>query len=81
MSEKWARGLYPFAGGAANQLSFNPGDEIKIIPGGELGDWLTGELNGAQGIIPSNYVQIFEKAVAPGAFGRIYHLRPDRLLG
>jgi hypothetical protein len=51
MSEKWARGLYPFAGGAANQLSFNPGDEIKIIPGGELGDWLTGELNGAQGIM------------------------------
>ena len=66
-TEKWARGLYPFAAQAPNQLAFTAGDEIKIIPGGELGDWLTGELNGKQGIIPSNYVQQFDKAIAPGA--------------
>ena len=65
-TERWARGLYQFAAQAPNQLSFNPGDEIKLVPGGELGDWLTGQLGGKTGIVPGNYVQVYDKPVATG---------------
>jgi hypothetical protein len=68
-SEEWVRGLFPFAAQGDNQLSFDAGDEIKIVPGCAVhaapqSDWLMGELNGKQGTIPRNYVQPFNKSDA-----------------
>jgi len=50
-----ARGLYPFNGSDASQLSFNAGDTMVIIS--QEGAWWTAEFNGRRGFIPSNYVQ------------------------
>ena len=66
-----AHALYNFTGQASNQLSFTEGDEIKLVPGGKVGGWLTGELRGKTGIIPGNYVRVHalcdadDKAAAP----------------
>jgi amphiphysin len=65
-TEQWGKALYPFAAQAENQLTFNADDEIKLVPGGELGDWLTGVIAGKKGYVPANYVKIFKKAVIPG---------------
>jgi len=51
-----AKGVYPFQGQSPDELSFNPGDILNIIS--QSGDWWTAELNGRQGVIPSNYVQL-----------------------
>eukprot|EP01091_Cochliopodium_minus_P021067 TRINITY_DN947_c0_g1_i1.p1 TRINITY_DN947_c0_g1~~TRINITY_DN947_c0_g1_i1.p1 ORF type:complete len:377 (-),score=137.94 TRINITY_DN947_c0_g1_i1:65-1195(-) len=52
-----AKALYPFQGQDSNELSFNVGDVITLVDAQEGADWWTGELNGYQGLIPSNYVQ------------------------
>jgi len=51
-----ARGLYPFQGQTADELSFQPGDILNIV--NQSGDWWTAEMNGRQGLIPANYVQL-----------------------
>jgi len=51
-----ARGLYPFQGQAQEELSFQPGDILNIVS--QSGDWWTAEMNGRQGLIPANYVQL-----------------------
>jgi len=52
-----AKALYPFQGQDTSELSFNVGDIITLVDAQEGADWWTGELNGYQGLIPSNYVQ------------------------
>ena len=52
-----ARALYVFEAQDSSELSFNVGDVITLINAQEGQDWWTGELNGYQGLIPSNYVQ------------------------
>jgi len=51
-----ARALYQFDAENSNELSFRPNDILNIIT--QQGDWWTAELNGRQGIVPSNYVQL-----------------------
>jgi len=51
-----AKGLYPFVAGSGAELSFQPGDILTILK--QDGDWWTAELNGRQGLIPFNYVQL-----------------------
>jgi len=55
-SQPRARGLYPFQGAAQEELSFQPGDILNIVS--QSGDWWTAEMNGRQGLIPANYVQL-----------------------
>jgi len=50
------RGLHDYVGRSATELSFQAGDIINVItkdPGG----WWEGELRGARGWLPSNFVQ------------------------
>jgi len=51
-----AQAMYPFQAQSPVELSFQYGDMITILA--QEGDWWQGELNGKQGLVPSNYVQI-----------------------
>jgi len=51
-----ARGLYPFIASSPQELSFQPGDLLRIL--NQDGAWWQAELNGAVGLIPSNYVEL-----------------------
>jgi len=51
-----AKGLYPFQGQSPDELPFQPGDILNVI--NQNGDWWTAEMNGRQGLIPANYVQL-----------------------
>ncbi|KAF9358634.1 hypothetical protein BGX26_001263 [Mortierella sp. AD094] len=52
-----ARGLYDFDAENSTELTFKEGDYLWIhcrqFPG-----WFLGEMNGAQGLVPSNYVEL-----------------------
>ena len=52
-----ARGMWDFNTSAPNELPFRAGEVLNIIDSSG-GDWWTAELNGRQGLIPSNYVQM-----------------------
>jgi len=51
-----AKGMFPFQAQSPDELSFQPGDILTIVS--QTGDWWTAELNGRQGMIPANYVQM-----------------------
>lgn len=52
-----ARGLWDFNSVQPNELPFRTGDVLNIVDSSS-GDWWTAELNGRQGLIPANYVQL-----------------------
>jgi hypothetical protein len=52
-----AKGLWDFATVQPNELPFRAGDVLNIIDSSS-GDWWTAELNGRQGLVPANYVQL-----------------------
>jgi len=51
-----ARGLYPFTASSPQELSFQPGDVLRILS--QDGAWWQAELAGAVGLVPSNYVEL-----------------------
>lgn len=54
-----AKALYPYNAQRDDELSFSAGDIINVInkqPEG-MKDWYEGELNGARGYFPANYVE------------------------
>jgi len=53
-----AQALYAFTAQSPAELSFNFGDRITILT--QQGEWWQGEINGKQGLIPSNYVQLIQ---------------------
>merc|ERR1712110_820176 len=53
---QFAKALYPFQGQDNTEISFQPGDQVQIIA--QSGDWWVGEIKGARGYFPSNYVQL-----------------------
>jgi len=55
-----ATALYDYAGEAEGDLTFSAGDVITILDTSDPGGWWQGELNGVQGVFPSNFVQINE---------------------
>lgn len=56
-TEGYARGLYDFDAENSSELSFKEGEFVWIhcrqFPG-----WFLGEKDGAQGLVPENYVQL-----------------------
>ncbi|CAD6502063.1 BgTH12-02306 [Blumeria graminis f. sp. triticale] len=57
--EIFATALYSFEGQNDGDLSFNDGDQIKILKKtNSTDDWWVGELRGKQGSIPANYFKI-----------------------
>jgi len=52
-----ATALYDFAGEQADDLAFYAGDVITITKEDDGSGWLSGSLNGVNGIFPSSYVQ------------------------
>eukprot|EP01129_Flabellula_baltica_P008885 TRINITY_DN3554_c0_g1_i1.p1 TRINITY_DN3554_c0_g1~~TRINITY_DN3554_c0_g1_i1.p1 ORF type:complete len:312 (+),score=86.55 TRINITY_DN3554_c0_g1_i1:110-1045(+) len=51
-----ARALYTFNAESPQELSFQQGDILNILT--QQGDWWTAEINGRNGLIPGNYVQL-----------------------
>uniref|UniRef100_A0A3P9HEX6 Osteoclast-stimulating factor 1 n=1 Tax=Oryzias latipes TaxID=8090 RepID=A0A3P9HEX6_ORYLA len=51
-----ARGKYEFSATADDELSFRKGDVLKIINFEE--EWCKAELNGQEGYVPKNYLEI-----------------------
>jgi hypothetical protein len=51
-----AKGMYPFQAQTADELSFNPGDNLVILE--QSGEWWMAEMQGKRGLIPANYVQL-----------------------
>eukprot|EP00012_Vannella_robusta_P002080 CAMPEP_0206190296 /NCGR_PEP_ID=MMETSP0166-20121206/4669_1 /ASSEMBLY_ACC=CAM_ASM_000260 /TAXON_ID=95228 /ORGANISM="Vannella robusta, Strain DIVA3 518/3/11/1/6" /LENGTH=343 /DNA_ID=CAMNT_0053606355 /DNA_START=599 /DNA_END=1630 /DNA_ORIENTATION=- len=51
-----AKALFPFSGQDNTEISFQPGQTVTVIS--QSGDWWVGEVNGARGYFPSNYVQL-----------------------
>lgn len=51
-----ARGKYDFAATADDELSFKKGDILKII--NHEDDWCKAEMNGQEGYIPKNYIDL-----------------------
>ena len=52
-----ARALYGFASENEHELSFNPGESIRLLRRIDE-NWLEGQLDGKIGIFPANYVKI-----------------------
>jgi len=52
-----ARGLYDYVAEAETDLSFGEGDIINILDDTDPSGWWKGELNGAEGFFPSNFVE------------------------
>lgn len=50
------KALYSYAGQHEDELAFNAGDIITLLSKDEEA-WWKGELNGASGVFPSNYVE------------------------
>jgi len=56
----WGTTLYPYTAQSEGELSFNEGDLIGIIE--DLPDgWSRGDVNGVEGVYPTNYVQRSEE--------------------
>ncbi|XP_054706164.1 intersectin-1-like [Uloborus diversus] len=53
--------LYPFAGQHNDELTFQKGDIITLVNTDDP-SWWKGELNGASGLFPSNYVEVLKKS-------------------
>ncbi|XP_059353764.1 GRB2-related adapter protein 2-like [Carassius carassius] len=51
-----AMGKYDFSATAEDELSFRKGDTIKIL--GTNDDWFKAEINGMEGFVPRNYINI-----------------------
>uniref|UniRef100_A0A673GS75 Osteoclast-stimulating factor 1 n=1 Tax=Sinocyclocheilus rhinocerous TaxID=307959 RepID=A0A673GS75_9TELE len=51
-----ATGKYDFTATAEDELSFRKGDIIKIL--GTNDDWFKAEINGMEGFVPQNYINI-----------------------
>lgn len=51
-----ARGKYDFTASAEDELSFRKGDILKILSSQE--EWYRAEMNGHQGFIPKNYIEM-----------------------
>ncbi|KAM6913636.1 GRB2-related adapter protein 2a [Lycodopsis pacificus] len=51
-----ARGKYDFTATGEDELSFRKGDILKILSSQD--DWYKAELNGLQGFIPQNYIEV-----------------------
>lgn len=65
LSKYFYEGFYDYAGVESEHLSFSQGDELKLISKetGVQGWWLMTNLEGKQGLVPFNYVQlVFEDA-------------------
>eukprot|EP01100_Stratorugosa_tubuloviscum_P008835 TRINITY_DN368_c0_g1_i2.p1 TRINITY_DN368_c0_g1~~TRINITY_DN368_c0_g1_i2.p1 ORF type:complete len:466 (-),score=291.80 TRINITY_DN368_c0_g1_i2:170-1567(-) len=54
-----AKAVYDYAG-EEGDLSFNEGDIISVIDTSDPGGWWQGELNGAVGVFPSNFVEMIQ---------------------
>lgn len=52
--------LYPFSGQHADELTFQKGDIITLVNTDDP-SWWKGEINGAVGLFPSNYVEVLLK--------------------
>ena len=48
--------LHDYQGESSNDLSFNAGDNIKVVKRINS-DWLMGELNGKEGLFPASFVE------------------------
>jgi amphiphysin len=56
---EYCTALYDYAAQAAGDLTFHAGDHIRVVQRtADQNGWWTGELNGAQGVFPGNYVQL-----------------------
>ncbi|XP_013865763.1 GRB2-related adapter protein 2a isoform X2 [Austrofundulus limnaeus] len=51
-----ARGKYEFTASADDELSFRKGDILKVL--GFEEDWCKAEINGQEGFIPKNYIEL-----------------------
>lgn len=52
--------LYPFNGQQTDELTFQKGDIITLVSTDDP-SWWKGEMNGAVGLFPSNYVEVLLK--------------------
>jgi len=63
-SKTMIKALFDFDANEVNELSFKENDILVLIEKPEDSDWWKGELNGKQGLFPSNYVEVI-KETAP----------------
>lgn len=59
---KKAKALFEYKAENDDELSLSKGDVITIVKEEIYDGWHEGELNGAQGVFPSNFVEVFEEA-------------------
>eukprot|EP01103_Thecamoeba_quadrilineata_P008559 TRINITY_DN18295_c0_g1_i1.p1 TRINITY_DN18295_c0_g1~~TRINITY_DN18295_c0_g1_i1.p1 ORF type:complete len:117 (-),score=24.53 TRINITY_DN18295_c0_g1_i1:203-553(-) len=58
---KWLRAIYAYKKAFDDELSFEEGDRIKFISTESKDEgWWRGELNGVEGMVPSNYVEFIK---------------------
>ena len=66
LSQNLVLALYTYTAASGDELTFHKGSVITVLS--KSGDWWKGELNGAVGLFPSNYVQpLNENATAAEA--------------
>jgi len=58
--ELWARAVEDFVGSDSRELTFNKGDELRILSQDESG-WWSSERNGVLGYAPSTYLEIITR--------------------
>ena len=68
-----AKALFDYEARAPDELSFKRRDIITVLDKDEEDEgWYTGELNGARGLFPHNYVQLLEETpAAPPSSGNL----------
>jgi len=58
IKQQRAKAVFDFTAQESNELSFRVGDIITIL--NTKGEWWEGEMNGARGLLPCNYVQLIQ---------------------
>ncbi|CAD5222046.1 unnamed protein product [Bursaphelenchus xylophilus] len=66
-----AMALHDFRGEEADELSFTRGQILKVLDKDEDRHWFKAELNGQEGLIPSNYIRLMEHSWYLGNISRV----------
>jgi hypothetical protein len=58
----WGTAIYEYEAQTDKEISFQEGEQVNILQ--DHGDgWSTGEVNGIQGLFPTEYVQVYSEVI------------------
>lgn len=68
---------FDFSATAPDELSFKKGDVLKVLNADDDKNWCRAEINGKQGLVPKNYIQLQEN---DWYYGKISRVKAEQIL-